>query len=140
MAFEESLRSVSLLADASLAGYTGVPGLPGSASPNDGEALFRFVKITGKRTVGLATTKATDVAIGVCQSKPQVTGQAATIGIRGITMLVVDAGAVDIAPGDPLTCDASGRGIKATGGDQVYAYAIEPATVTGELIAAILKG
>ena len=139
MAYEESLRSVSLLADASLAGYTGVPGLPGSASPNDGEALFRFVKIVGKSTVGLATTKATDKAIGICQSKPQVVGQAATIGIRGISMLVVDA-TTDIAAGDPLTCDSSGRGIKATGGDLVYAIALEPATVQGELIAALIKG
>lgn len=137
MAFEESLRSVSLLADSSLAGYTGVPGLPGSADPNDGKALFRFVKITGKRTVGLATTKATDVSIGICQNKPQVTGQAATVGIRGISMLCVDA-TTDINPGDPLTCDGEGRGIKATGGDLVYARALEPATVEGELIAALI--
>lgn len=137
MAFEESLRSVSLNADSSLAEYTGVPGLPGSLSPNGGH-MFCFVKITGKRTVGLATTKATDVAIGVLQNKPQVTGQAATVGIRGISMVVSDGSGTHINAGDPLTCDSSGRAIKAGSGDQVYAYALDPSTAANILISAIL--
>ena len=140
MAYEESLRSISLAADSSLAVYTGVPGLPGSASPNGGH-LYTFVKVTGADTVGLATTKASDICAGVLQTKPQVVGQAATVAIRGVSAVVSGAGTASaaIVAGDPVTTDASGRAIKATGGDKVYGVALKGATIDGVLISVLLK-
>lgn len=110
MAYEESLRSISLDADSSLAGYTGVPGLPGSASPNWGKA-FRFVKVTGAHQVGLCTTAANEVPIGVMQNKPQVTGQAATVAIQGVSM--VQSGAA-VTAGAAVKVDTTGRAVTAT--------------------------
>src|SRR6266702_7682246 len=110
MAYEETLRSVSLDADSSLATYTGVSGLPGSASPNYGKQ-FCFVKVTGAHQVGLATAAANEIPIGVMQNKPQVTGQAATVSFHGISN--VRAGAA-ITANAALKLDGSGRVIAAT--------------------------
>ena len=134
MSYEESLRSVSLDADSSLAKYTGVPGVPGSADPNYGN-MYRFVKVTGAHAVGLAVAN-TDVVVGVMQNKPQVTGQAATVAIRGISN-VLAGGA--FAAGDPLTTDAQGRAVKREGTGTVLAIAIEPATAENTLAPALLR-
>jgi hypothetical protein len=130
MSFEESLRSVSLLADASVAGYTGVPGLPGSASPNGGD-LYKLVKVTGKHTVGLCTAD-TDLCIGVLQNKPQVVGQAATVAIRGITNVI--AGANNLAVGTQVTSDGSGRVVAATSGDRVAGILLAASTAVDEMV------
>jgi hypothetical protein len=106
MAYEENLRSLTLNADASLGFYTGVPGQPGSAVPNAG-MQFRFVRITGKDQVGLATA-ATQVVCGILQNKPQVPGAAATIGYEGISVVVAGG---PIAAGDLVAPDATGRGV-----------------------------
>ena len=53
MAYEESLRSITLNADSSLGIYTGVPGQPGSPDPHGGKQ-YHFVKVTGVHQVGLA--------------------------------------------------------------------------------------
>ena len=137
MSYEESLRSISLNADSSLAGYTGVPNQPGSADPSFGKSLFRFVKITGERQVG-RTAAATDKAIGVAQNKPQVVGQAVTVGIRGVSNVL--AGAV-VAAGDLITTDADGRGIKApaTGDPVIYGVALAPATAVNTLFPVLLR-
>jgi hypothetical protein len=134
MAFEEGVRSISLAADASLAGYTGVPGLPGSANPNDGKAQYRFVKVTGEATVGLADAD-DGPCIGVCQSKPQVTGQAATIAIRGVVFVV--AGDTVVA-GDPICPeDTTARAIKWTTGKTLAGTALTGGA-DGELISVLL--
>lgn len=106
MAYEESLRSITLNADDTLAVYTGVPGALGSPSPHYGNQ-YRFVKLTGARQAGLATAAA-DTIIGVMQSKPQVEGQEATVSIRGISN-VMSGGA--LSPGDFVTVDGSGRAV-----------------------------
>lgn len=136
MAFEESLRSVSLTADSSLAGYTGVPGLPGSADPNSGKQ-YRFVKVTGAKQVGLVTAN-TDAAIGVCQSKPQTTGAAATVGIRGISFVVAGAA---VSAGAKVTSDSTGRAIAlpGSGSPVTYGIALTAASAAGELISVLLK-
>jgi len=139
MAYEESLRSVSLLADSSIAGYTGVPGLPGSAAPNNGKQ-YRFVKVTGKNTVGLCTTKASDRKIGVLQNKPQNTGMAATVAIRGISFVESGGGTTAVTAGGTVTCDSSGRAIGASGSDIVYGIALQASSTTGELISVYLAG
>lgn len=109
--YEESLRSITLDADSSLGIYTGVPGLPGSASPNSGKQ-YRFVKVTGARQVGLADATANEVVIGVLQNKPQETGAAATVGIRGVSL--VEAGG-SVSAGNAIKVETTtGQGVVAT--------------------------
>lgn len=105
MSFEESLRSISLDADSSVAGYTGVPGLQGSAVPNYGKQ-YRFVKVTGALTVGLAG--AGEDAVGVVQNKPQATGEPATVAIHGVSNVIC---AGNIAAGALVKSDANGKAV-----------------------------
>lgn len=127
MSYEESLKSISLDADASLGIYTGVPGQPGSAVPNSGRQ-YRFVKITGAHQVGLCTA-ATDRSVGIMQNKPQRPGAAATVGIFGVSN--VTAGGA-IPAGSLVAPDAQGRAVvDATNGKW---QAIGIAAGAGELI------
>jgi hypothetical protein len=136
MSYEESLRSISLNADSSLAVYTGVPNTPGAANPNYG-LQYRFVKITAAHQVGLATTKATDLAVGVMQNKPQVVGQAATVGIAGVTNVMAGAA---VAAGAAVTFDANGRGITGTvGTDKIVGIALGAAGAANELFPVQLR-
>jgi len=134
MSYEENLRSISFDADASIGIYTGVPGQPGSASPNGGKQ-YCLVKLTGAHQVGLATA-AGDVVLGVLQNKPQQPGQAATVGYEGVTNVL--SGGV-IAAGDSLVSDANGKAVKAgatpSGGRRLIA--IKPAAGANELIPAM---
>jgi hypothetical protein len=57
MSYEENLKSFNADADASIGIYTGVPGQPGSASPNGGKQ-YCPLRITGKNQVGLNAAKA----------------------------------------------------------------------------------
>ncbi len=132
MAYEESLKSISLDADDSLAVYTGVPGMVGSASPNSGHQ-YKFVKVTGRHQVGLAG--AGDTVVGVLQNKPQVDGQAATVGIFGVSV-VRTGGAVD--PGDEVEVDANGCAVALSAGTSV-GVAIEGAAGADLLISVLLK-
>lgn len=127
MSYEESLKSISLDADASIGIYTGVPGLPGSASPNSGKQ-YCFVKITGSHQVGLCTA-ATDNVIGILQNKPQKPGAAATVGIYGVSNVIASAA---IAAGALVAPTASGTAVTdATNGKY---QAIKAATAAGEQI------
>lgn len=135
MSFDESLRSVSLLADASVAGYTGPPGAPGSASANAGK-MYRIVKVTGAKTVGLCTADE-DLSVGVLQNKPQVTGQAATVAIRGITNVI--AGANDLNAGDEVSSDAEGRAILAVTGKVVVGVVLTDSTTVGEAVPMLIR-
>lgn len=134
MAFEETIHSISLAADASLALYTGVPGQPGSPKPNSG-FQYRFVKVTGKTQVGLCKAAA-DRAIGVMQSKPQVVGQAATIALWGVSF--VQAGGA-VAAGDLVTSDATGQAVKATDATTSRGVALTASSTAGELISVLLQ-
>ena len=133
MAYEESLRSISLNADATLAVYTGVPGIPGSANPNYG-FQYRFVKVTGANQVGLATAEA-DTVVGVMQNKPQVAGQAATVAIHGVSMMM--AGAAFDA-GDAVVADAEGRAVAGTTGE-ARGIALAAAGQANELVPVLLQ-
>lgn len=106
MAYDEALRTVSLSADGSLAVFTGPPGVPGSASPNAG-FQYRFTKVNGTNQVGLCTA-ATDVVAGIMQNKPQVSGQAATIGFSGISRVIAGAA---ISAGALVAPDSVGRAV-----------------------------
>lgn len=130
MSYEETLKSISLDADASIGIFTGPPGVPGSASPNAG-MMYRFVKITGSHQVGLCTA-ATDIVIGVLQNKPQKPGAAATVGIFGVSNVIASAA---IAAGALVAPTADGRAVTdATNGRW---QAIKPATVAGEMFPAL---
>lgn len=138
MSYEESLRSITLDADASLAQYTGVAGLPGSASPNYG-LMFRFVKVTGAHQCGLCTGASNEIPIGVMQSKPQVVGMAATVAIHGVSM--VTAGGL-IAAGSPVKVDSTGRAVAATPGTDAALYvgvALGGAGAANQLLPVLLK-
>lgn len=134
MSYEESLKSISLNADASLAQYTGVPGLPGSPQVNYGKQ-YRFVKVTGLHQVGLSTAAA-DASVGVMQNKPQVTGQAATVGIFGVSN-VMSGGAVDA--GDFVTVDSEGRGVTTATAADAKGIALGDASGENVLFPVLLK-
>ena len=107
MAYTELLRSITLEADSSIAEATGVPGQPGASEPNGGKQ-YCFVKVTGAQTAGLATAAANEAVVGVLQNKPQVTGEAATVAIDGVSL--VEAGGT-IAAGAGVKVNASGKAV-----------------------------
>lgn len=132
MAYEESLRSITLNADSSLAVYTGVPGQPGSANPHGGKQ-YHFVKVTGVHQVGIADA-ATTAVLGVLQNKPQVVGQGATVGIRGVSKVVSD---VAITAGDLIQVSADGQAAKSGAGPKV-GVALTTTAAAGELVSVLL--
>jgi hypothetical protein len=138
MAFEESLKSISLEADSSIGFYTGPPGMPGSTSPNSGKQFY-FVKVTGAITAGLCTTASHEISIGVLQNKPQTVGDAAAIAISGVSM--VEAGGT-ITAGEGVKIDNTGRPVAWVGGtddlDLLVGVALLAGAV-GQLIAVLLK-
>ena len=131
MAYEESLRSITLNADASIAQFTGVPGQPGSASPHGGKQ-YHFVRVTGQHQCGLAGSGDADV-MGVLQNKPQNVGNAATVGLRGVSKVVADGA---ITAGADVTVSANGRAT--TGGANVVGQALTTTANAGELISVLL--
>lgn len=132
MAYEEGLKSISLDAHSSIAVYTGVPNQPGSADPNIGHQ-YKFVKITGRHEAGIADEGG--AAVGVLQNKPQVTGQAATVGIFGVS-IVRSGGAV--AAGESVSVDSTGRGVAASAGTAAVGVAVEAAGDADELFSVLL--
>lgn len=136
MAYEETLKSITLTADSSVGVFTGVAGLRGAPS-NHGGLQYRFVKMTGEHQCGLATTPATDVAVGVLQNKPQADGDAATVGIFGISK--VEAGAA-IAAGALVGFDSVGRAVTASGtATPACGIAIHSIAAAGELVPVLLR-
>lgn len=133
MSYEESLKSISLDADASIGVYTGVPGQPGSANPNSGKQ-YCFVKVTGKHTAGVATA-ATDYIVGVLQNKPQRPGAAATVAIEGVTNVKVGGAFV---AGDPLKCHTDGTAVKSADGTNRQAIALADGVTVGSIVPALL--
>ena len=134
MSYNESIRSITLLADASLASATGVSGI--GATPNSGK-IYRFVKITTTaKTVGLQDDDEAFDTVGVLQNKPQVTGAAATVAIRGVSNLVAGG---TITAGAPVTSDDEGRAIALVDGDSVtLGYALDAAD-EDELVPVLLR-
>ena len=133
MAYEESLRSITLNADDSLAVFTGVPGAIGSPSPHYGNQ-YRFVKLTGARQAGLVTDP-TDTIIGVLQSKPQVEGQESTIAIRGISNVMSGTA---LAAGDLVAPDTQGRAAKTTDKAAAVGIVIDSTASAVNQIASVL--
>lgn len=138
MAYDEAQDSITLNADSSLAGYTGISGTPGAADPHYGKAQYRFVKIVGARTCGRATTGTGETVkiIGVCQSKPQVVGQESTIAIRGETLILTGG---TFAAGALIATDVDGKGVVTTTVAEHVAIAIEASTVANSVTTVLLR-
>lgn len=131
MSYEESIRSITLKADATIGVFTGPPGYPGSASPHGGKQ-YHFVKVTGPATAGLVGAGAK--AVGVLQNKPQKEGAAATVAIRGVTNVVAGE---QIAAGAEVEANASGQAITASTG-QKLGVTLQAAGGAGELVPVLL--
>lgn len=138
MAYEEALRSITFDADSSIGIYTGVPGMPGSLSPNAGKQ-FRWVKVTGPRIAGLCSAATREQPIGVLQNKPQNVGDAATVGFSGVSICEAGAG---ITAGAAVKVDSTGRAITWVSGtddqDLRKGIAILSAGDAGELISVLI--
>jgi hypothetical protein len=133
MAYEESLRSISLNADATVGIYTGVPSQPGSPDPHGGKQ-YHFVKVTGVHQVGLAGAADTNV-VGVLQNKPQGTGHAATVGYHGVTKVVSD---VAVTAGSAIKVSADGQAA-ITGAGPTVGVALSTTANPGELVTVLLR-
>lgn len=131
MSYEESIRSITLKADSSIGVFTGPPGYPGSASPHGGKQ-YHFVKVTAAATAGLAGNG--EKAHGVLQNKPQQTGAAATVAIRGVSNVVAGAA---VAAGAVVQANASGQAITFASGEKL-GVALQAAGGAGELVPVLL--
>jgi catechol 2,3-dioxygenase-like lactoylglutathione lyase family enzyme len=132
IAYDETLRSISLDADETIGFYTGVPGMRGSLDPNGGKQYY-FVDITGPHQAGLAG--AGGDAVGVLQNKPQHPGEAATVAIAGVSYVI--AGGL-LEAGDSVSSAADGRGIKSTGTNTALGRVIIGAD-DGEIAVVLLR-
>jgi hypothetical protein len=135
MAYEESIRSITLTADNTLAVRTGVANAPGSPVDNAGNQ-YRFVTVKGEHLCGLADADDTTAIVGVLQNKPQVANEAATVAIRGVSKVRV-AGAV--SAGAPVYVSANGRGTATAGTSTIVGIALATATEADELIPVLLR-
>ena len=81
-----------------------------------------------------ASRAATGAVHGVLQNKPQNTGNAATVGIRGVSKVVSD---VAITAGDPIQVSADGQAAK-TGTGPVAGVALSTTANAGELVSVLL--
>ena len=110
MAYAEALRTITLDADSSIGVFTGPPGYPGSADPNNGKQ-YCFVKITGRHQAGLCTNATNELCEGVLQNKPQHTGEAATVARSGVSLIQLGA---TLADGVAVKSSATGTAVAAT--------------------------
>lgn len=100
---------------------------------------YHLLRLSTDWTCNQASTSITPI-VGVLQNIPQ-SGEAATVGIMGISRVVVGS---TVAAGDFLTTSASGRAVKcapASGGASAYAIgmALEAGTTDGDIISAYIR-
>lgn len=134
--YDESLRTITLNADATLAKFTGAPGLPGSANgANVAGNQYRAVVVTGARQAGLSNANNGRV-VGICQTKPQYTGNAATIGFSGVSRVMTST---NIVAGAVVYCDANGEGTNSSSTNVVLGIALDTSTTTGALVPVLLQ-
>lgn len=144
MAYDEALRTITLNADATLAVFTGAPGLPGSANGvNVAGNQYRAVIVTGARQAGLSNANATTgKVVGILQNKPQAAGKgnAATIGFSGISKVKVST---NINAGQTVFANTDGTGANVganVGGVNIaIGIALDTSTVNGSLVPVLLQ-
>lgn len=136
MAYDETQVRISLDADSSIGTYTGVPGMPGSASPNYAQQ-FSFVKVTGEHEAGLCTAATNEQPVGVLQNKPQYPGDAASVAISGVSLVM--AGTGGLTAGQGVKSDSTGHAVTATlGTDRVLGIVLRSAAA-GSLAPVLLQ-
>jgi hypothetical protein len=134
--YDESLRTITLNADATLAVLTGAPGLPGSANGvNVAGNQYRAVVVTGARQAGLSNANNGKV-VGVCQSKPQYTGNASTIGFSGVSRVMTST---NVTAGQAVYCDANGKGSNSNATGVLLGIALDTSTTAGSLVPVLLQ-
>lgn len=135
--YDESLRSITLNADSTLAKFTGAPGLPGSATgANVAGNQYRAVVMTGAKQGGLSNANNGGV-VGILQNKPQNTGNAATIGFSGISKVMMST---NITAGQVVYCDANGKGSNSNATGVRLGVAQETSTTaTGAIVPVLLQ-
>ena len=137
--YDESVRSITLNADSTLAIATGAPGLPGSLTGNAVAGnQYRAIVVSGARQAGLANASASPA--GVLQTKPQAAGNAATIAIGGVSKVKVST---NIVAGATVFCNTDGTGANVSanvgGVTAVLGIALDTSTVAGALVPVLLK-
>lgn len=112
--------------------------VPVTAGASFASSQYLAVEITSAATSPVTATVCngtTDQVYGILQDAV-ASGRVARVRKSGITKWVSDGQSVNIARGDPLGVDASGRCIKkTTAGDIVRGVALESSTATGTIIA-----
>ena len=100
---------------------------------------YRICKFSALDTVTLATA-ATDKAMGVNSDVAPAIGERCDMVRQGIAY--VEAGAA-VAQGDPVTSDATGRGVTAAPGagvnNRIIGFADEAATAAGDVIRVLIE-
>lgn len=140
MAQEEGLRNLTFVAGTGVGVYSGVPGKPGSVSPHP--AQYRAVK-GGSAAKEVVLADAADSApisiVGVVGNTPQGVGHPVTVGVAGISPVLVGTGGV--SAWDPLKIEDGGAFVTATlPGDAAAVVAIaQQDGVEDEVIPALLK-
>jgi hypothetical protein len=134
--YDESLRSITLVADATLAKVTGAPGLPGSATgANVAGNQYRAVVLTGAKQGGLSNANNGPV-VGILQNKPQNAGNAATVAISGVSKVMT---ATNINAGQAVYAEAAGKGSNSNTSGLLIGRALESSTVAGSLVPVLLQ-
>ncbi len=123
----------SVNADKTTAAYYGINSsgvVPGAAS---GSGQYLFVTISGGRTVA-PNGSAGGQCYGILQNAPK-TGQAADVGILGISKVVTGSGGV--TAGSPIASDANGCAVvwASGGGKAQMGWALE--TVAANAVATV---
>jgi hypothetical protein len=77
---------------------------------------------------------------GIIQNTPGgVTGEAINVRHHGISRHKVDGSGTPIVIGSPIM-SSSGIGVVATAGNMAYGEALQPSTVSGDVIAVLMRG
>lgn len=134
---EQLLHQVATTSYNDIGADTPAGALPtANLSGSNAGKQFRFVKITGLQAIGLAIGATHEIVEGVLQNKPQAPGKAATVGIRGVSM--VTAGAT-FAGGEPVKVGPDSDAlVGVVGTDNIVGVALT-AGAAGDLISVRLR-
>lgn len=103
-----------------------------------GEYLLVVIDTTDTTVDSLVCKKAADGSVlyhGITLEPTTAADEPTTIATEGTKVpLKVDGSGTAISEGDELMADSSGRGIKATAGNNVIGYALQPSSAANDVI------